>query len=101
MKALEEADLQELIRNALKDPRGFGNMPVHIGEDEIAAIARFANGDARTALNTLEMAVLNAPTDRDGAIPVTREILTECTNRRSLLYDKKGEEHYNFWTTNF
>ena len=95
MKALEEADLAELIHNALSDPRGFGNMPVHIGEDEITAIARFANGDARTALNTLEMAVLNAPTDRDGAITVTREILSECTNRRSLLYDKKGEEHYN------
>ncbi len=59
------------------------------------AIARFANGDGRTALNTLEMAVINSQLDSDGTIHVTDETLIECTNRRSLLYDKKGEEHYN------
>ena len=59
------------------------------------AIARFANGDARTALNTLEMAVLNGEMDTDGLIHVDDEVLAQCMNRRSLLYDKNGEEHYN------
>lgn len=94
LKALEEQDLTELLRHALTCEKGFGGT-VQAGEEEIAAIARFANGDARTALNTLEMAVLNAPMDENGRYHVTRDVLSECTDRRSLLYDKKGEEHYN------
>ena len=54
-----------------------------------------ANGDARTALNTLEMAVLNGRLDEQGTLCVDEEILSQCMNRRSLLYDKNGEEHYN------
>lgn len=57
-------------------------------------IAAFANGDARIALNTLEMAVLNGDLTED-AICVRRETLEQCTSRKSLLYDKNGEEHYN------
>ena len=95
LKALEEDDLKKLLAHALKDSRGFGGMDIRIGEDELAAISRFANGDARTALNTLEMAVINTPADRDGSVHITREILSDLTDRRSLLYDKKGEEHYN------
>ena len=95
MKALEESDLVELIRHALRDKRGFGDMDIIIGEEEIASIARFANGDARTALNTLEMAVSNTPADRDGSVTITAQVISDCTDRRSLLYDKKGEEHYN------
>ena len=57
-------------------------------------IANFANGDARTALGTLEMVVLNARREGD-RVTVTREILEQCVNRKSLLYDKNGEEHYN------
>ena len=57
-------------------------------------IARFANGDARTALNTLEMAVLNGR--REGqTITVSKQLLEQCTSKKSLLYDKNGEEHYN------
>ncbi len=59
LKALEEADLKELLLHALKSPKGFGNMKVSIEDAHLSAIARFANGDARTALNTLEMAVFN------------------------------------------
>ena len=57
-------------------------------------VARFANGDARTALSTLEMAVLNGALE-DGVTTVTRETVEQCTSRKSLLYDKSGEEHYN------
>lgn len=95
LKMLEEADLCELLHHALISPKGFGNQQIVISEDQIRAIARFANGDGRTALNTLEMAVINSQLDSDGTILVTNETLVECTNRRSLLYDKKGEEHYN------
>ncbi len=62
--------------------------------EQLRAIAGFAGGDARTALNTLEMAVLNGEIDA-GGITVTAEGLSQCISRKSLLYDKKGEEHYN------
>ncbi len=94
LKALEEKDLVRLIENALKDPKGFGDQNVTISEDHIKAIAAFANGDARTALNTLEMAVLNGEISAEG-ITVTTEGLSQCISRKSLLYDKTGEEHYN------
>lgn len=95
LKALEEDDLRELLDQALKSSKGFGNMDISIDERQIAAIARFANGDARTALNTLEMAVLNGRLDSEGRIHIDEENLAQCMNRRSLLYDKTGEEHYN------
>lgn len=95
LKALEEDELKELLGHALKSPAGLGNMPIYIEDSHLAAIARFANGDARTALNTLEMAVSNGRMDEGGKVWVDEEVLSQCMNRRSLLYDKNGEEHYN------
>ena len=95
LKALEEEDLTGLLRHALESPKGLGNMQIVIEEAHLNAIARFANGDARTALNTLEMAVFNGHMDEAGRLVVNEEVLAECMNRRSLLYDKNGEEHYN------
>ena len=94
LHALTAEDLKVLLTRALKDPRGFGNQTVHIEPDMLDAIANFANGDARTALSTLEMVVLNGTVEGD-AITVTEETLEQCTSKKSLLYDKKGEEHYN------
>ena len=94
LKALEEADVEELLYHGLKNPMGFGNQRIGITKEQIQAIARFSNGDARTALNTLEMAVLNGVISAE-EITVTDEVITQCTSRRSLLYDKSGEEHYN------
>ena len=94
LKALEEKDVIKLLKNALVNPAGFGGQNVQITEDDLQAIAAFANGDARTALNTLEMAVLNGEIHAQG-ITVTEEGLAQCISRRSLLYDKTGEEHYN------
>jgi putative ATPase len=94
LKALTEEDITELLKRAVTDPRGFGDMKVDISDDVIRMIAVFANGDARTALSTLEMAVLNAETE-NGVITVTTETVEQCTSRKSLLYDKNGEEHYN------
>ena len=95
LKALDEEDLTGLLRHALKSPKGLGNMQIVIEDAHLVAIARFANGDARTALNTLEMAVFNGHMDEAGRLVVNEEVLAECMNRRSLLYDKNGEEHYN------
>ena len=94
LKALEEDDLVKLLENALKNPDGFGNQNVDISPENLRAIAAFANGDARTALNTLEMAALNGEISAKG-ITVTTEGLSQCISRKSLLYDKTGEEHYN------
>ena len=94
LKALTEDDINGLLKRAVTDPRGFGDQKVDISDDVIRMIAVFANGDARTALSTLEMAVLNAETE-NGVITVTTETVEQCTSRKSLLYDKNGEEHYN------
>ena len=94
LQALKTEELTALLTRALRDPRGFGNQTVHIAPDMLELIANFANGDARSALTTLEMVVLNGDTDENG-ITVTPETLEQCISKKSLLYDKTGEEHYN------
>lgn len=95
LQPLSEEDISELLRRALKSPEGLGSESIEIGEEEIHAISVFANGDARSALSTLEMAVLNGDQQEDGTIRVTKETLSQCISKKSLLYDKDGEEHYN------
>ena len=95
LKALQEEDIKELLQYAIKSPKGFGNINISMEDAHLSAIARFSNGDARTALNTLEMAVLNGRMNEEAVLCVDEEILAQCMNRRSLLYDKNGEEHYN------
>ncbi len=94
LKALETEDLMELLDRALKDGRAFAGKRVEMDEGLRRALAVFANGDGRTALSVLEMTVSISP-EKEGVITVTREALEECTSRKSLMYDKKGEEHYN------
>lgn len=94
LQALRTEDLTALLERALKDPLGFGNVDVGMPPHAVEAIANFANGDARTALSTLEMVVLNGEIS-GSKITVTKETLAQCTSKKSLLYDKKGEEHYN------
>ena len=94
LKELEEKDLIKLLRHALESPAGLGEQRIQITEQQLAAIAAFSNGDARTALNTLEMAVLNGEITMDG-ITITDQGMEQCISRKSLLYDKNGEEHYN------
>ena len=91
---LTTEELTGLLKRALTDPRGFGNQKVVVEDGMLELIAKFANGDARSALSTLEMVVLNGDLDGE-TITVTREILEQCTAKKSLLYDKDGEEHYN------
>ena len=95
LHGLSAGELTELLRRALTDPRGFGGRRVELAEGMLEMIANFANGDARTALNTLEMVVLNGDILPDGSTVVPMETLEQCISKKSLLYDKHGEEHYN------
>ena len=94
LKGLTEDDILSLLKRALSDQRGFGYQKIETNDDTLRLIAAFANGDARMALSTLEMAVLNGD-EENGVTHVTRETVEQCTARKSLLYDKNGEEHYN------
>ena len=87
-------ELEGLLSHALVSPKGFGGQDIRIEKELVAMIAVFSSGDARTALNTLEMAVLNGEI-QGAAVTVTREVLEQCTGQKALLYDKNGEEHYN------
>jgi len=94
LQALSAEDLTRLLRHALDSPRGFGGQNLQIDDDILTILAGFANGDARVALNTLEMVVLNGRYE-DGVTTVTKEVVEQCISQKSLLYDKNGEEHYN------
>ena len=94
LQPLKEGEIAELLRRALADERGFGKLQVEMADELVQAVAAFANGDARTALGTLEMAVLNGERQGERTV-VTRESLEQCISKKSLLYDKGGEEHYN------
>ena len=94
-KPLAAEDLITLLKRAVTDERGFGSEDIEIDDDYLRIIAEFANGDARTALLTLEMVVLNGDVDKNGKIKITKETLAQCISKKSLLYDKNGEEHYN------
>ena len=94
LNALTQKDLEDLLQRALQSPKGFGSLHIDISQEAIEAFAAFAGGDARFALNTLEMVVYNSPNDIEG-IHVSKEILKQCLQRKSLVYDKQGEEHYN------
>lgn len=93
-RALTEDDIVTLLENALKNPAGFGTQTIKIGPEEIRIIANFADGDARMALNTLEMAVLNGQRDGD-TVTVTTADLSQLVTKKFVRYDKDGEEHYN------
>ena len=92
---LSEADTVTILRRALTDSeRGLGGLPVAVTDDAVLGIARYANGDGRVALNLLEFAAASAPSV-DGVAQVDAAFLKQSIERRALLYDRSGEEHYN------
>ena len=94
LQPLSADDLLKMLKHALQSPKGFGGQKIRISDDLLNLIANFANGDARSALSTLEMVILNGDMQGDTVV-VTKEILEQCISKKSLLYDKNGEEHYN------
>ncbi len=95
LKELASEDIVELLKRAISDERGFGRNKINIEEDDLKLIAEFANGDARSALTTLDMIVINGETDEEGTITISKSIIEDCLTKKTLLYDKNGEEHYN------
>ena len=95
LKELSSEDILNLLKRAIISERGFGNIKINISEENLKMIAHFANGDARSALTTLDIIVTNGITNEDGTITITNENIEECLTKKTLLYDKNGEEHYN------
>jgi putative ATPase len=90
LKPLSDEAMRAIVMRAVQDPeRGLGAEPISIEEEALTAIVRYANGDARVALNLLDMAAGSADTT------ITATLLADLAQNRSLLYDKTGEEHYN------
>ena len=93
---LTEEDIRTILTRALKDEeRGLGKLKINIAEEALNHIARSANGDARAALNALELAAMTTDPDAGGTIYITREIAAQCSRRRVLPYDKDGDNHYD------
>ncbi|MBO5642559.1 MAG: replication-associated recombination protein A [Kiritimatiellae bacterium] len=95
LKGLEQKDILVLLKRALSDRRGFGDLNVAASEDVLSKIALYANGDARKALGVLETLVANAKTNDDGQLFIDDKLIENCLGGKMLIYDKSGEEHYN------
>jgi putative ATPase len=93
---LEDQDVRVLIERALQDSeRGYGGLTTHLEEDALEHLIRVAGGDARNALNALELAVESTPPGENGKIHITLEVAQESIQRRAVLYDKDGDAHYD------
>ncbi len=95
LKSLSEDDLVTLMRRALTSPRGFGGLKTDLSDETLRKMAVFSNGDARHALSVLETVLAQAVPDGAGVLRLSDETLSQVLQRKTLLYDKTGEEHYN------
>ena len=95
LKELSVDDIFLLLKRAISSDKGFGKEKVVITDDDLKMIATIANGDARSALTNLDMVVLNGGVQQDLSLLVSHESIEECLSKKTLLYDKNGEEHYN------
>jgi len=96
LNPLEESHIKHILRSALSEPeRGLGSWNIEIGDDVLQQISSFANGDARVALNSLEIVAQMARQRNPEKIVITAELLEIALQQRTLRYDKSGEEHYN------
>lgn len=95
LKELSNEDILTVLKRAITSKKGFGEEKIDIKEDDLKTIANFSNGDARSALTTLDMIITNAEETKDGTRKVTKDTIEDCLTKKTLLYDKNGEEHYN------
>jgi putative ATPase len=96
VKPLTEANIKTAILQALSDPgRGLGEYSVQLEEAALQHLTRAANGDLRSALNGLELAVKSTPADQKNTIQLTLEVIEECVQRKALTHDKNGDAHYD------
>ena len=96
LKALEKEDIKELIRRAVYDPeRGMGTYDAQIRDDAVEFLADMAQGDARAALNAVELGILTTDRHSDGKIHIDLNVAQECIQKRAVRYDKDGDNHYD------
>ena len=96
LKALEKEDILELLHRAVTDvEKGMGSYRAVLDEDAADFLSDVANGDARAALNALELGVLTTPRAEDGKIHIDLEVAQECIQKRAVRYDKDGDNHYD------
>lgn len=96
LEALTTESIKKILERGIADKQnGLGNIPAHVDKDVIDFLSESSQGDARSALNTLETAYMIAEQDENGARNITLEVATEAMQKKALLYDKGGEEHYN------
>jgi putative ATPase len=95
LKGLDEKDIEKVLKRAVESPEGYKNRPLEIEDGILEKIAVFSNGDARAALSTFEIAVENGRLTSDGVIHIDKDTFELITSKRSFLYDKKDENHYN------
>ena len=96
LQSLSEADLLGLLRRALTDSeRGLGHLKIRADEDALAHIARISDGDARKALNSLEIAALTTASEADGFIHITLSVAEQSIQKKAIVYDGDGDAHYD------
>ncbi|HSB90718.1 MAG TPA: AAA family ATPase [Anaerolineales bacterium] len=96
LRPLADDEVRRVIAAALADAeRGFGSRQVRLDSDALGHLVRVAGGDARNALNALELAVESTPAGSDGAVHLTLQVAQESIQRRAVLYDKDGDAHYD------
>lgn len=96
LKPLEKKDIKKLINNAINDKeRGLGTYNIKISEDAIDYLCEVCSGDARTALNSIELAVLTSELDENGIIDINLHTIEDCVQKKAIRFDKNGEEHYD------
>ncbi len=96
LKSLDEAALYKVARQALSNPeRGYGNRNIEMDNDALEHLVNIANGDARTLLNALELAVETTQPDDSGVLRIGLSVAEESIQRRALLYDKEGDAHFD------
>ncbi len=95
LEPLTKQDIIKIIKNTLKSKDGLGNYNIKISEETIDTIADISNGDVRTALNGLEIAVLTTKMNKDGVIELTDEVMSQSMNTRKAMFDKSGDSHYD------
>ena len=96
LKPLTSENIKTILRNAIEDKeRGFGNLNINIDDDVLDIMAEMSSGDARNSLKALELAVSTTPPDKNGTIVIDRDVISDCMQKKSQVFDKDGEEHYD------
>ena len=95
LRPLEPEDIFKILKNALASKDGLGTYNIKIEDETLRAISKLSNGDVRTALNSLEIAVLITGLDKDGFINITTEIVAESMGKKKTMFDKSGDAHYD------